>query len=81
MVETVYLYQKVVLSCDEMTLHHFRNLLENAFKVSGLSMRGYNSLMTVTRTIADLDGAKNINVTHLSEAISYRRLENKYWNR
>lgn len=58
-----------------------RNLLENAFKVLGLSMRGYNSLMTVTRTIADLDGAKNINVTHLSEAISYRRLENKYWNR
>ena len=56
-------------------------LLENAFKVLGLSMRGYNSLMTVTRTIADLDGAKDINITHLSEAISYRRLENKYWNR
>ncbi len=56
-------------------------LLENAFKVLGLSMRGYNSLMTVTRTIADLDGSKNINITHLSEAISYRRLENKFWNR
>ena len=56
-------------------------LLENAFKVLGLSMRGYNSLMTVTRTIADLEGAKDINITHLSEAISYRRLENKYWNR
>lgn len=58
-----------------------RNLLENAFKVLGLSMRGYNSLMTVTRTIADLEGAEKINITHLSEAISYRRLENKYWNR
>lgn len=56
-------------------------LLENAFKVLGLSMRGYNSLMTVTRTIADLEGSKDINITHLSEAISYRRLENKYWNR
>ncbi len=56
-------------------------LLENAFKVLGLSMRGYNSLMTVTRTIADLDGSSDINITHLSEAISYRRLENKYWNR
>ncbi len=58
-----------------------KNLLENAFKVLGLSMRGYNSLMTVTRTIADLDGSAKINMTHLSEAISYRRLENKYWNR
>ena len=58
-----------------------QNLLENAFKVLGLSMRGYNSLMTVTRTIADLDGKEQIDVTHLSEAISYRRLENKYWNR
>ncbi len=58
-----------------------QNLLENAFKTLGLSMRGYNSLMTVTRTIADLDGAKDINITHLSEAISLRRLENKFWNR
>lgn len=58
-----------------------KNLLEKAFKQLGLSVRGYTSILTIARTIADLENSKNINYLHISEAISYRRLENKYWNR
>ncbi|HEC60922.1 MAG TPA: GTP-binding protein EngB, partial [bacterium] len=31
----------------------------------------------VARTIADLEGEKNINAQHLAEAISYRKLDRK----
>lgn len=55
--------------------------LENAFKTLGLSVRAYTSILAIARTIADLEGSENILFEHLSEAISYRRLENKYWSR
>jgi len=31
--------------------------------------------LRVARTIADLEGAADISVTHLSEAVQYRRLD------
>jgi magnesium chelatase family protein len=34
----------------------------------------------VSRTIADLDGAANIEAKHLSEAIQYRTLDRSYWS-
>ncbi len=58
-----------------------RAFLEDAFRKLGLSVRAYASILSIARTIADLDGSENIEFEHLSEAISYRRLENKYWNR
>ncbi|NOY63623.1 MAG: YifB family Mg chelatase-like AAA ATPase [Gammaproteobacteria bacterium] len=52
-------------------------LLESAIDKLGLSARAYHRILKISRTIADLDSAQQINTAHLSEAISYRRLDRK----
>ncbi len=51
------------------------NLLEDAIEKLGLSARAYHRILKVARTIADLDKAENIKTKHLTEAISYRKLD------
>lgn len=53
-------------------------LLEESFKILNLSARAYNRILKVARTIADLDGAQNIAVKHVAEALQYRALDRKY---
>lgn len=52
-----------------------QDLLENAMTRFGLSMRAYNKILKLSRTIADLDNEENIDTRHLSEALSYRQLD------
>jgi magnesium chelatase family protein len=52
-----------------------QQLLEQAVNKLGLSHRAYHRILKVARTIADLAGAENIQLPHVSEAISYRRLD------
>ena len=50
-------------------------LLDTAVSRLGLSARAIHRILKVARTIADLAAATSIDSIHLSEAISYRRLD------
>lgn len=52
-------------------------LLEQAMDRFGLSHRAYHRILKLARTIADLANSNSIEINHLSEAISYRKLDRK----
>lgn len=52
-----------------------QRLLQQALTRLALSARAYHRILKVARTIADLAGEESITVTHLGEAVGYRRLD------
>ena len=52
-----------------------RQFLDKAIQKLNLSARAYHRIVKIARTIADLAGEKDISRAHVTEALSYRRLE------
>ncbi len=49
-----------------------KSFLVNASERLGLTGRGFDRVLKVARTIADLDGEKNVKLPHIAEALQYR---------
>ncbi|MFF2482666.1 YifB family Mg chelatase-like AAA ATPase [Paenibacillus sp. NPDC058071] len=50
-------------------------LLDNALEALGISMRAYDRILRLSRTIADIEGSEMVEEEHIAEAIQYRRLQ------
>jgi len=55
--------------------------MEQIYARLGLTARAYHKLLKVARTLADMDGGGRIENRHLNEAICYRSLDKKFWER
>jgi len=53
--------------------------MEQMFYRMNLTARTYHKMLRVARTLADMEGAENIGLTHLNEAVCYRSADKKYW--
>jgi magnesium chelatase family protein len=57
-----------------------KKLIEGSMTKLKLSVRAYDRILKVARTIADLAGSDTIRKEHVSEAVLYRNLDREGWS-
>lgn len=62
--DEISLFMKLDNKCE--------NILRTATNFYNLSLRGYNKIIKLARTIADLDGSENIKENHIEEALIFK---------
>jgi magnesium chelatase family protein len=55
-------------------------IIRRATAKLGLSVRAYDRILKVARTIADLEGSEKILASHVAEAVGYRNLDREGWS-
>jgi magnesium chelatase family protein len=63
-------HKQVVKTCRLST--EAEKLIKQAFQKLNLSARGYDRILKVARTVADLSASESIEGLHIAEAIHYR---------
>ena len=56
-----------------------REYMDKVYESLHLSLRSYHRVLKVARTIADIDGRKEVGLSQLQEALCYRGIEDRYW--
>ena len=56
-----------------------QELIRVAMMQLNLSARAYDRILKVSRTVADLQGTREITSDHVSEAIQYRTFDHTLW--
>ena len=55
-------------------------LIKTIFESGTMFVRAHHKILKVARTLADMDEKDVIDATHVSEAVSYRSVDKKFWN-
>lgn len=61
---------QLMLACE--VTDEAQQVLAQAFQNLDISIRSYDKILRVARTIADLAGAERVDISHVAEALSYR---------